>query len=238
MTRDDPGHPPRARQARRAPGDVADLQVFRGSRRGDSNPGPPPYHAEAGIRSRGTQSRLPSGVSRITTCRDRVPDPARYRPIPTVSAPNGRLGVSLASEAMCRLHGATPPFTEAVAQTSDELAGSVLRVGTENGHLLRHARAGRRDVVALNRAGAHFRERAAAFPKRLCATASTRSRSELAGLDHCWDSSAAPASRFRAQTLASAHQSESRYALGGRRSMRYQADDKRGRLQASGTCLP
>ncbi|MGH2740969.1 MAG: DUF2938 family protein [Thermoleophilaceae bacterium] len=65
---------------------------------------------------------------------------------------------------------------EAVAQSPAELAGSVLSVGCENGHRRRHARAGRRDVGALNRAGAHFRERAAAFPKRLCATASCHPR--------------------------------------------------------------
>lgn len=34
--------------AARWPTDVADLQVFRGSERGDSNTGPPPYHGEEG----------------------------------------------------------------------------------------------------------------------------------------------------------------------------------------------
>jgi transposase len=56
--------------------------------------------------------------------------------------------------------------------TPGELPGSVLRVGSENDHLVRRERAVRRELVALGCAGVHFRERAAAFPKRRCATAS------------------------------------------------------------------
>jgi hypothetical protein len=49
------------------------------------------------------QSRLPGGLDRITSCRETARDAARYPPIPTVSAPNGHLGVSLAKQcADCR----------------------------------------------------------------------------------------------------------------------------------------
>jgi len=49
-------------------------------------------------------------------------------------------------------------------------------VGSENGHRLRQTLADRCDLVALNRSGAHFREHAAPFPRRLiCATATAQS---------------------------------------------------------------
>ncbi|MDQ3240109.1 MAG: hypothetical protein M3Q43_01700, partial [Actinomycetota bacterium] len=48
-------------------------------------------------------------------------------------------------------------------------------MGYENGHLVRRAQAIRRDVVAPSRSGTHCRESAAAFPRRLCATATAPS---------------------------------------------------------------
>jgi hypothetical protein len=44
--------------------------------------------------------------------------------------------------------------------------------GVRNGHLVRHVRRVRRPVVAHDCPGVYFRERAAAFPRWLCATAS------------------------------------------------------------------
>ena len=61
---------------------------------------------------------------------------------------------------------------EAVAQTPSELAGSVLRPGSENGQVVRHAPPAARDDARLSRSGPHFCERAAPFPRRLYATAS------------------------------------------------------------------
>src|SRR3954453_24046956 len=60
---------------------------------------------------------------------------------------------------------------EAVAQTPGELAGSLLTVGSENGHLGRRALAIHRTVVAPSRSSAWFRKGRAAFPRRLYATA-------------------------------------------------------------------
>jgi hypothetical protein len=67
---------------------------------------------------------------------------------------------------------------EAVAQTPGELAGSVLRVGSETRQVVRHAPPASHDVAPLNRSGTDFREHAAPFPKRLYATASRESTSE------------------------------------------------------------
>jgi hypothetical protein len=67
---------------------------------------------------------------------------------------------------------------EAVAQTPGELPGSVVRVGSGNGHLVRRGRAVRREVVAHACSAMHFCERAASFPQRLYATASVLSRNE------------------------------------------------------------
>ena len=78
----------------------------------------------------------------------------------------------------CASHAHRPPACprarpsgEAVAQSPAEIAGSVLRGRCER-HRPRYAGAGRRDVGALNCPGAAFRERAASFPNRLCASAS------------------------------------------------------------------
>ena len=65
----------------------------------------------------------------------------------------------------------------AVAQTPGEAAGSFLRVGSEIGHRMRHARCIRPEVVTPSCSGGHFSDRAAACPRRLCATATTMSRS-------------------------------------------------------------
>src|SRR5687768_18425897 len=61
---------------------------------------------------------------------------------------------------------------EGVAQTLGEAVRSVLRVGSEIGHRIRHARCVRPDVVTPTRSGGRLRDRAAAFPRRLYATAS------------------------------------------------------------------
>jgi hypothetical protein len=63
-------------------------------------------------------------------------------------------------------------LVEAVAQTPGEAAGSLLRVGSEIGHLVRRERVVRRKVVPHGGSVLHFRERAARFLRRLCATAS------------------------------------------------------------------
>jgi hypothetical protein len=73
--------------------------------------------------------------------------------------------------------GAVLASSEAVGKTPDELAGSVLWVGSEDGHHLRRAMADGCVLVALSLSGTHFRERAAAFPTRLFPTASSRSGS-------------------------------------------------------------
>jgi hypothetical protein len=70
---------------------------------------------------------------------------------------------------------------EAVAQTPGELAGSVLRVGSETRQVVRHAPPAGHDVAPLNRSGTDFREHAAPFPKRLYATASMRRSTDLIG---------------------------------------------------------
>ena len=63
-----------------------------------------------------------------------------------------------------------------------EPARPFLRVGSENGQLVRHAHVVRRKVVAHGWSGVVFRERGAGFPRRLYATAST-TRSRLGR--HC-----------------------------------------------------
>jgi hypothetical protein len=63
-------------------------------------------------------------------------------------------------------------LAEAVAQTPGHAAGSLLRVSSEIGHLVRPERAGGRQVVPDGGSGVHFRERAAGWRRRLCATAS------------------------------------------------------------------
>jgi hypothetical protein len=76
--------------------------------------------------------------------------------------------------------------TEAVAQTPGEATGSLLRVGSEIGHLVRRELPARRKVVPHGGAGMHLRERAARFLERLYATASTIGESAgPAGNDYC-----------------------------------------------------
>ena len=70
-----------------------------------------------GLTPAAAQSRLASGIDRITLCQTTTPDAARYRPIPTVSAPGGRLGVILLSE-QCAIEGATLPYANAAAAAS------------------------------------------------------------------------------------------------------------------------
>src|SRR5215208_158197 len=59
----------------------------------------------------------------------------------------------------------------AVAQTPREPAGSFLTAVSEIGHRIPHARWVRPEVVTPSRSGGHLRSRAAAFPRRLYATA-------------------------------------------------------------------
>src|SRR5688572_20551350 len=61
---------------------------------------------------------------------------------------------------------------EAVAQTPGEATGSLLRVRSEIGHLVRRELPARRKVVPHGGSGMHLRERAAHFLRRLYATAS------------------------------------------------------------------
>jgi hypothetical protein len=72
-------------------------------------------------------------------------------------------------------------IVEAVAQTPREPVTSLLRVGSEKGHLVRRARAIRGEVVADGSSGVYFREPAAAVQSRLYATASTTNGSGLLG---------------------------------------------------------
>ena len=74
-----------------------------------------------------------------------------------------------------------PDFVVAVAQTLGEAAGWRLRVGSELGHRIRHAKSVRADMVAPSLPGGHLRERPATFPGGLYATATVRSGSS-AGL--------------------------------------------------------
>jgi hypothetical protein len=66
---------------------------------------------------------------------------------------------------------------EAVAQTPGEPARPFLRLASENGHLVRRACVVRREVVPHVCSSVSFRKRAAAFPRRLYATASRGSGS-------------------------------------------------------------
>jgi hypothetical protein len=59
----------------------------------------------------------------------------------------------------------------AVAQTLGEAAGSFLRVGSETGDLILRARCVRPEVARPSRSAGHLRDGAAAFPRRLSATA-------------------------------------------------------------------
>jgi hypothetical protein len=78
------------------------------------------------------------------------------------------------------------PLVEAVAQTPGEPPGSLLRVGSENTHPVCRAHVVHRAVVAHGCADMPFRYRAAAFPRRLYATASVLSDSSVrADRDAC-----------------------------------------------------
>jgi hypothetical protein len=70
----------------------------------------------------------------------------------------------------------------AVGKTPGELAGSLVRVGSENGHLLRRTQAVRRKGVAHGGSEVHLRGRAACFLTRLCPTATRTSGSTLPAL--------------------------------------------------------
>src|SRR3954466_5286781 len=82
---------------------------------------------------------------------------------------------------MSTTRGASPLWLslsrEAVAQTPGELAGSPLRPGSENGHLIRHARVASGYVVGYGSSGTYFVELTAGFRRHLYATASAQSGS-------------------------------------------------------------
>jgi hypothetical protein len=91
-----------------------------------------------------------------------------------------------ASDARCRRTrarfpcvGSLPQCAEAVAQTRGQAAGSFLRVGSEIDHRIRHARGVRPEVITPSRSGSHLRDRAAALPNRLYATATATSSSGI-----------------------------------------------------------
>jgi hypothetical protein len=80
--------------------------------------------------------------------------------------------------------GSQPPLPlsrVAVAQTPGEATGSLLRVGSGIGHRIRQATPVRLDAVAPSPSDAHLTERAAAFPRRLYATASRESSTKPGG---------------------------------------------------------
>ena len=100
-----------------------------------------------------------------------IPPDSRWSRSPTVTVAH------TPTSDLSRESQALPPSDEAVAQTPGELAGSLLRVGSENGHLIiRRAQGLRGDVAAYGSSGRHFLERAAPFQRRLCATASAEGR--------------------------------------------------------------
>jgi hypothetical protein len=90
------------------------------------------------------------------------------------------VGQSGSRSALERRPSALPLPREAVAQTLGEAVRSFLRLGSEIGHPIRHARFVRPDVVTPTRSGGRLSDRAAAFPRRLYATAS-RERDSPAG---------------------------------------------------------
>jgi hypothetical protein len=69
----------------------------------------------------------------------------------------------------------------AVGKTPGEPAGSPVRVGSENGHLVRRTQAVRREGVVHDGSEVHLRERAARFLERLFPTASDECESGAAG---------------------------------------------------------
>jgi hypothetical protein len=70
---------------------------------------------------------------------------------------------------------ALPLASVAVAQTPGDAAGSFLRVGSEIGHRITHERCLHAEVVTASRAGGHLRDHPSASPRRLYATATSRS---------------------------------------------------------------
>ena len=95
--------------------------------------------------------------------------------------------------------------TEGFATTTDgygELAGSVLRLGSKNGQVVRHAPRAPRGPARLNRSGPHFRERAAPFRRRLYATASRGWSTLGAAPTGCRNGRPARVRRGREGTLA------------------------------------
>jgi hypothetical protein len=102
--------PPRARWARRAGLPMWRIcRSFVEANAGTRTPDPLLTMEKRGTCSHGAQCPLSSGIGLDYASDGRAADPARCGRIPAVSAPNGRLGVSLASGAMCRLRGAPLP---------------------------------------------------------------------------------------------------------------------------------
>jgi hypothetical protein len=69
------------------------------------------------------------------------------------------------------------PFDVAVGKTPGEHAGSLVRVGSANGHLIARAQGVRCEAVVHGGSEVHLRKRAAHFLERLFPTATDASRS-------------------------------------------------------------
>jgi hypothetical protein len=114
----DPNSRPRPRRAQ--PAGLADwalLQAFVKADAGTRTPDPLLTMQKRGTCSRGTQSRLPSRLSRITTRRDGAPDAARYGPIPAVRPQIDLLGSTWRAK-----QSRNAPFTLSTRRLSSALA--------------------------------------------------------------------------------------------------------------------
>jgi hypothetical protein len=150
----------------------------------DTEGRPPPgdHTAAGGPPSITFRSDWSSGAAfgcRATTIR-----PTATRVISSASHASGHCGFAQPrglTRCSFRVNSALSPrlgrlllWTEAVAQTLNEAVRSFLRVGSEIGHRIHHARCVRPDVVTPTRSRGRLRDRAAPFRRRLYATASTR----------------------------------------------------------------
>jgi hypothetical protein len=109
------------------------------------------------------RSHAPPAVTGATPCHTRQSRHARWRARSRVLYPTDLYFRRSAARV------SLPPV--AVAQTRDEPAGSVLRLASANGRVVRHAPAAARQTGRLSTCGTHFRERAAPVPSSLYATA-------------------------------------------------------------------
>jgi hypothetical protein len=91
-----------------------------------------------------------------------------------------------------------PPLMVAVGKTPGAHAGSLVRVGSENGHLVRRTQAVRCEDVVHAGSEVHLRTRAARFLERLYPTATSRRSTARLG---CWSPSFAGASGLQLTCL-------------------------------------